>query len=89
MKELRWGLGRLIEMGSMLRRAAVIGILLTTLVIVGGPGTASASPTTSVPVEENGVAWPVPIVGGLIIVAGLVATRGEFRNWRQRRADRN
>jgi hypothetical protein len=44
--------------------------------------------TTSTSVEDNGFAWPVLIVGGLIIVAGLVATRGEFRNWRQRRAAR-
>jgi hypothetical protein len=45
--------------------------------------------TTSAPVEDSGFAWPVLIVGGLIIVAGLVATRGEFRNWRQRRVDRD
>jgi hypothetical protein len=44
--------------------------------------------TTLTPVEDNGFAWPVLIVGGLIILAGLVATRSEFRNWRRRRADR-
>ena len=37
---------------------------------------------------EVGIAWPVVIVGGLVIVAGLYALRGEFRNLRERRAKR-
>jgi hypothetical protein len=28
------------------------------------------------------------IIGGLVIIAGLVALRGEFLNWRTRRAER-
>lgn len=50
---------------------------------------ASLLTTTSTTVEDNGFAWPVLIVGGLVIVAGLVATRGEFRNWRRRRIERD
>jgi membrane-associated phospholipid phosphatase len=43
----------------------------------------------AVSTSSGGVAWPVVIIGGLIIVAGLVAVRVEFANWRQRRAERS
>lgn len=36
----------------------------------------------------GGVAWPVIIIGGLVILAGLVALRGEIGNFRERRAKR-
>lgn len=36
----------------------------------------------------GGIAWPVVIIGGLVILAGLVAVRGEFANFRRRRAER-
>ena len=37
---------------------------------------------------DRGFAWPVAIIGGLIVLAGLYALRGEFDNWRQRRDER-
>ena len=37
---------------------------------------------------EVGIAWPVVIIGGLVILAGLYALRGEFGNFRRRRAER-
>ncbi len=37
----------------------------------------------------GGIAWPVVIIGGIIIVAGVVAVRGEFANMRQRRSERS
>jgi len=42
----------------------------------------------AVSTSGGGIAWPVVIIGGLVIVAGLIAVRGEFVNWRQRKAER-
>lgn len=38
--------------------------------------------------SDGGTAWPVVIIGGLVIVVGLFAVRREFMNWRRRRAER-
>jgi hypothetical protein len=38
--------------------------------------------------RDDGFAWPVAIIGGVVVLAGLYALRAEFNNWRQRRADR-
>jgi len=39
--------------------------------------------------SANGVAWPVVVIGGVVIVGGLIAVRNEFGNWRQRKAERS
>jgi len=35
-------------------------------------------------VEADGFPWPVLVIGGGVVLLGLVALRGEIRNWRQR-----
>ena len=45
-------------------------------------------PEEAISTSSGGIAWPVVIIGGLIILAGLVALRGEFQNWRTRRVER-
>lgn len=34
---------------------------------------------------DDSFAWPVLVIGGAIVVAGLLAVRTEFGNWRSRR----
>jgi len=36
----------------------------------------------------GGTPWPVIVIGGLVIIAGLFAVRSEFGNFRARRAER-
>jgi hypothetical protein len=46
-------------------------------------------PEEAISTSTGGIAWPVVVIGGLIILASLGALRGEFRNWRMRRSERS
>lgn len=66
----------------------VMIVVLSAVAVATGGGNVLALASSGAADGDDSFPWPVAIIGGAVIVGGLIAVRGEFRNWRQRRSDR-